>query len=194
MELVFATQNMNKAREIQKLLPSSVQIKTLAEINCHDDIPETAKTLAGNASLKTAYIVNKFHINCFADDTGLEIDELAGAPGVLSARYAGNQKDSNDNMDLVLLKLKGISNRQARFRTVISLVIDGKEQLFEGIAEGEITKEKSGKEGFGYDPIFKPKGYDITFSEMTMEEKNRISHRGKAIQKLVHYLAKHFAV
>ncbi len=188
MNLVFATQNINKAREIQALLPDEITIQTLADIECFDDIPETSKTLEGNASLKSKYVVDNFEVNCFADDTGLEINELNGEPGVYSARYAGSEKSADLNMNLVLEKLEGKEDRSARFRTVISLIIDGVEYLFEGIVEGVITESKSGKEGFGYDPIFKPNGFDRTFSEMSMEEKNTISHRGKAIQKLIEFL------
>lgn len=188
MELVFATQNQNKANEIQQLVPSGVQVKTLKDIGCHDDIPETAETLEGNATQKSVYVVEKFGVNCFADDTGLEIEALNGEPGVISARYAGPQKKAGDNMALVLKKMAGIENRRAQFRTVISLIIDGAEKQFEGVVSGMITTEKSGTEGFGYDPIFRPEGYDITFSEMSMEEKNRISHRGIAVRKLVAYL------
>lgn len=192
MELIFATQNKNKALEIQKMLPNTIRIKTLSEINCQDDIPETAPTLEGNAILKSNYVVEHFQVDCFADDTGLEVEALKGEPGVLSARYAGLQKDSNDNMDLLLERLKGQTNRKARFRTVISLVVDGESHLFEGIADGVITESKSGSEGFGYDPIFQPNGYEQTFSEMTLTEKNKISHRGKAIQKLVDFLKKNY--
>ncbi|NOQ74483.1 MAG: non-canonical purine NTP diphosphatase [Crocinitomix sp.] len=192
MELIFATQNQHKASEIQKLLPASIQVKTLTEIGCVDDISETAQTLEGNATLKSQYVVKNYPsadgVNCFADDTGLEISALNGEPGVYSARYAGEQKQSEDNMDLVLEKLKGVSDRSAQFRTVISLIINGEEKQFEGIATGEITLEKSGKSGFGYDPIFKPTGYDRTFSEMSLDEKNKISHRGIAVRKLVEYL------
>ena len=188
MDIVFATQNKNKAEEIQKLLPKNLVVKTLTEIGCHDDIPETAETLEGNASLKSIFVVDKFDLNCFADDTGLEIESLNGEPGVLSARYAGKAKNSNDNMDLVLAKLDGESNRNAQFRTVISLRLNKKEYLFEGVAKGTIRKEKSGAEGFGYDPIFEPEGYNITFAEMSIDEKNKISHRGKAVQKLIAFL------
>lgn len=189
MNIVFATQNSNKAREIQALLPRSIEIQTLSDIRCDEDIPETAVTLEGNASQKSHYVLEKFGFNCFADDTGLEIEALNGEPGIYSARYAGEDKNAEKNMNLVLEKMKGIENRKARFRTVISLIVDGEEHLFEGIVDGEITFEKSGKEGFGYDPIFKPTGYDKTFSEMTMEEKNEISHRGKAVNKLVEFLS-----
>ncbi len=188
MDLVFATQNQNKAKEIQELLPSTIRVKTLAEIGCFDDIPETADTLEGNAALKSQYVLDNFQVNCFADDTGLEINTLNGDPGVFSARYAGEGRDSNDHMDLVLKKLEGVTGRTAQFRTVISLIINGEEKQFEGIVKGDITHEKSGKSGFGYDPIFKPTGYSQTFSEMSMEEKNKISHRGIAVRKLIDYL------
>lgn len=188
MELIFATQNINKAREIQNLLPDSIKVKTLTDIGCLEDIPETADTLAGNAHQKSTYIAETYGLNCFADDTGLEVDALNGAPGVFSARYAGPQRNSEDNMDLVLANLAGKAKRSARFKTVISLIIKGEEIQFEGCVEGEITVAKSGLAGFGYDPIFKPNGFDKTFSEMTLDEKNQISHRGIAIRKLVDYL------
>jgi len=188
MKLIFATQNQNKVNELKLLMPDSIELLSLKAINCSDDIPETADNLEGNASQKSTYVVSKFNVNCFADDTGLEIEALNNEPGVLSARYAGEQKNSNDNMNLVLLNLKNKTNRKARFRTVISLVINGKEHIFEGEAKGEIVTEKCGVDGFGYDPIFKPEGFDITFAEMSMAEKNEISHRGKAVRKLVDYL------
>ncbi len=183
MELVFATQNKHKANEIQALLPDTISVKTLAEIGCTDDIPETAPTLEGNARQKAEYVVSRYNVNCFADDTGLEIDTLDGEPGVFSARYAGSQRSAADNMQKVLTKLKGLENRKAQFRTVISLIINGEEKQFEGIAKGEITTVQSGTDGFGYDPIFKPGGASKTFSEMTLEEKNEQSHRpgGKKI-------------
>ena len=189
MKLIFATQNQNKVNELKLLMPNTIDLLSLKDINCSDDIPETAPDLQGNASQKSAYVVNKFNVNCFADDTGLEVEALNNEPGVFSARYAGEQKDSNDNMDLILANLKNKTNRKAKFRTVISLVIDGKEHLFEGEAKGEIIAQKCGIDGFGYDPIFKPEGYDITFAEMSMAEKNKISHRGIAVRKLVDYLA-----
>lgn len=188
MKLIFATQNTNKAREIQALLPESIEVLTLQDIHCDVDIPETASTLEGNASLKSHYVVEKFEVNCFADDTGLEVEALNGRPGVLSARYAGKQKNPEDNMALLLSELKNVSNRVARFRTVISLVIDGKEQLFEGIVNGTIIEEKRGKEGFGYDPIFVPENETKTFAEMSLVEKNRFSHRARALEKMVGYL------
>jgi len=188
MKLIFATQNQNKVNELKLLMPDSIELLSLKDINCNDDIPETADNLEGNASQKSEYVVSKFKVNCFADDTGLEIEALNNEPGVLSARYAGLQKDSNDNMDLVLANLKGKSNRKARFRTVISLVIDEKEHIFEGEAKGEIISQKCGVSGFGYDPIFRPEGFDITFAEMSLEDKNKISHRGKAVRKLIEFL------
>jgi len=188
MKLIFATQNQNKIKELNQLMPDNVELLSLTDIGCDDDIPETSPDLKGNASQKSAYVVKKFNVNCFADDTGLEIEALNNEPGVLSARYAGMQKDSNDNMDLVLENLKDKSNRKARFRTVISLVIDGKEYIFEGEVNGEIIKRKCGVDGFGYDPIFKPEGFDITFAEMSLEDKNKISHRGKAVRQLIAFL------
>lgn len=186
----MATQNKNKVKEINALLPASIQVKTLEEIGCLEEIPETQETLEGNAFQKALFVADKYGVNCFADDTGLEIDALKGEPGVYSARYAGPKKNADDNMNLVLNKLEGVADRKARFRTVIALIIDGVETVFEGIAEGEITKEKSGQEGFGYDPIFRPTGYKETFSELTMKEKNEISHRGRAVKKLVEHLLK----
>lgn len=190
MKLVFATNNQHKLQEIKHLLDGSFEILSLKDIGCSDDIPENQDTLEGNAAEKSFYIWNKYGLNCFADDTGLEIEALDGAPGVYSARYAGEQRCANDNMDLALAKLDKIKNRKARFRTVISLVIDGVETQFEGIVEGAILNEKRGKSGFGYDPIFKPDESELCFAEMPMEEKNKISHRGRAIQKLVEYLLK----
>jgi XTP/dITP diphosphohydrolase len=190
MNLVFATNNIHKAEEIQLIMPDGYKISTLNEIGCVQDIPETADSLEGNAALKSAYVLKYYRMDCFADDTGLEIEALNGEPGIFSARYAGQSKNSDDNMNLVLEKLKGNNNRKARFRTVISLRFQGSEHSFEGIVNGKICTEKSGKEGFGYDPIFQPEGYDCTFSEMSMEEKNRISHRGIAVQKLIDFLAK----
>jgi len=188
MKLIFATQNQNKVKELRLLMPPYIELLSLKDIGCNDDIPETAPDLQGNASQKSNYIVKKFNVNCFADDTGLEIETLNNEPGVLSARYAGEQKNSNDNMDLVLEKLKNKPNRNAKFRTVISLIIEGKEHLFEGEVKGEIIEQKNGIDGFGYDPIFKPEGFSITFAEMTLEQKNKISHRGRAVRKLVEFL------
>lgn len=188
MELVFATNNPHKLQEINHLLGTSIELLSLNDINCSDEIPENQETLQGNAAEKSFYIFNKYGFNCFADDTGLEIDALNGEPGVYSARYAGEQRNADDNMNLVLEKLNKIKNRKARFRTVISLVIDGREIQFEGIVEGKILEKKRGKTGFGYDPIFKPDESQLSFAEMQMEEKNKISHRGRAVRKLVDYL------
>ena len=188
MKLIFATQNQNKVKELRQLMPEDIELLSLNDIGCHEDIPETAPDLSGNASLKSAYVVNKFDVNCFADDTGLEIEALNNQPGVLSARYAGEQKNSIDNMELVLKNMSNKANRKARFRTVISLIIDGKENLFEGEVEGEIITKKCGVDGFGYDPIFKPNGFDVTFAEMTLADKNKISHRGRAVRKLIEFL------
>ncbi|MFK8045025.1 MAG: non-canonical purine NTP diphosphatase [Crocinitomicaceae bacterium] len=189
MTIVFATQNQNKVKEIQRLMPDNILVKSLKDINCFDDIPETDHTLKGNASLKSNYVFTHFKTNCFADDTGLEIEELNGEPGVKSARYASEHEKSDDkNMAKVLAKLEGKTNRKARFRTVISLQLSGKEHLFEGICTGSISFEKSGTDGFGYDPIFVPEGQNRSFAEMTVDEKNKISHRGRAIQKLVEFL------
>jgi XTP/dITP diphosphohydrolase len=190
MDLVFATNNKYKLAEISAMLGKRYRILDLNSIGCFEEIPEEQPTIEGNASQKAIYIFNKYGYNCFADDTGLEIEALGGEPGVYSARYAGEEKDPEANMDKVLLKLSKINNRKARFRTVISLVIDGREQLFEGIVNGTIINEKRGSAGFGYDPVFVPAGYDQTFAEMEMKLKNTISHRGKAVEKLVDYLNK----
>ncbi len=190
MELVFATNNLHKIKEISPLINGSFRLLILNDIKCFEEIPETSETIAGNASQKSQYIWKKFSINCFADDTGLEIEALNGEPGVYSARYAGEKCSFQDNIDKVLAKMQNITNRKARFRTVISLIIDGNELQFEGIVNGSILAEKKGVDGFGYDPIFQPEGYDITFAEMTLEEKNKISHRGLATQKLIDFLNK----
>ena len=188
MKLVFATQNRNKAFEIQKMTPAGIVIQTLQDLGCEDDIAETGDTLEANARIKARYIHQKFGVDCFADDTGLEVAALDGRPGVLSARYAGESKNAQNNMNLLLAELKNNSNRTARFRTVIALIIAGQEYLFEGIVNGSITLEKSGHEGFGYDPIFKPDEATVTFAEMSIEEKNKISHRGRALSKLIQFL------
>jgi len=190
MKLVFATNNKHKLEELQAILGDHFTLLSLKDIECFDEIPEEQPTLEGNASQKAYYIYDKFGMNCFADDTGLEIEALNGEPGVFSARYAGEDKNSVANMNKVLDKLAKINEREARFRTVISLVIDGEEKQFEGIVNGEILKEKRGDSGFGYDPIFKPKGFDQSFAEMGLDDKNKISHRGRAVQKLVDYLKK----
>lgn len=188
MKLVFATHNHNKAHEIQALLPHSIEIVTLDEIQCFEEIPETAVTLEGNAKMKSEYVVNQFNFNCFADDTGLEIEALNNEPGVYSARYAGEERDPEKNMALVLEKLALSTNRKARFRTVISLYWEGKFHEFEGIVDGEITTSKSGAKGFGYDPIFKPENSDKTFAEMDLTEKNKMSHRARAFEKMISFL------
>ena len=188
MKLVFATGNQNKAKEIQSLIPDRIEILSLNDINCLEEIPETQATIEGNASQKAFYVFEKYQQNCFADDTGLEIDALNGKPGVLSARYAGDAKNANDNMDKILLEMKGINNRKARFKTVISLVVNGKEMQFEGVVNGTILNQKSGNNGFGYDPIFLPEGSTKSFAEMELSEKNLVSHRARAVNKLVEYL------
>lgn len=188
MEIVFATQNKHKLEEIQKIVGDQYKIISLAELNFFEDIPETENTLVGNALMKARFIHEKFHCNCFADDTGLEIDALHGAPGVYSARYAGPACSFEDNMRKVLSQMEGISNRKAQFKTVIALILDNKEYLFEGSVSGTILEKKSGTQGFGYDPIFLPDGYNESFAEMSAELKNRISHRAVATQKLTHFL------
>jgi XTP/dITP diphosphohydrolase len=189
MKLVFATNNPHKLQEIKQLLGNSFELLCLKDINCDEEIPENQDTIEGNAAEKSLYIYNKYGFNCFADDTGLEIDALNGEPGVYSARYASEEKSSEKNIELVLQKLAKIKNRKARFKTVISLVIDGQEIQFEGIVTGQILEEKRGTTGFGYDPIFQPDESHLSFAEMTMEEKGKISHRGRAVQKLVKYLS-----
>lgn len=188
MKLVFATNNLNKLAEVQKMLPNSITLLSLKDINCFDDIEETATTLEGNAKIKANYITNKFGYNCFADDTGLEIESLKGAPGVYSARYAGEPVNSENNMQKVLSELKENQNRNAQFRTSICLNLNGEQFLFDGVCKGEILTKKQGEKGFGYDPIFQPTGFNKSFAEMTSEEKNKISHRGIAIQQLVVFL------
>ena len=188
MKLVFATNNSNKLFEIRSLVPDGIEILSLKQINCNEELPETNPTLKENALQKARYVFDNYGFNCFADDTGLEIDALGGAPGVYSARYAGEDCSAEDNMNKVLEKLEGEENRNGKFRTVIALIIDGKETLFEGECKGSMTKNKSGIEGFGYDPIFTPKGHNITFAEMNTDEKGKISHRGKSVEKLVDFL------
>ena len=188
MKLVFATQNNNKVEEINKSIPSNFSVKSLSEINCFDDIPETSNTLEGNAMQKANYVYEKFNVNCFADDTGLEVDALNGEPGVFSARYAGANKNSDDNINLLLSNLKDSKNRKAQFRTVIALIINGKPTTFEGIVKGIIADSRSGDSGFGYDPIFIPDGYSKSFAEMSIDEKNKISHRAIAFKKMIDFL------
>jgi len=191
MQLVFATNNQNKLNELQNLLGKEFELLSLSDINCKQEIPEDHDTLEENASQKAQFIYDKYEINCFADDTGLEIQSLNNEPGVYSARYAGEAKNSQANMRRVLEKLEGIENRKARFRTVISLFLKGKEYQFEGIVNGNILLAGKGKDGFGYDPIFQPSGYQESFAEMDMTEKNKISHRGMAVRKLVAFLQDH---
>ncbi|WP_167617038.1 non-canonical purine NTP diphosphatase [Maribellus sediminis] len=188
MDLVFATNNQHKLKELQAILGNEFHLLSLKDIGCDEDIPEEQPTLEGNASQKAFYIFDKYGYNCFADDTGLEIEALNGEPGVYSARYAGEEKSAEANMKKVLEKMAKINQRNARFRTVISLIINGEEKLFEGIVNGEILKEKRGNSGFGYDPVFLPEGKEQSFAEMDLAEKNKISHRGRAVQKLVEYL------
>ena len=188
MELIFATNNSHKLEELQAIMGNRIQLLSLNDIGCNEEIPEDQATLEGNASQKAFYIYNKYGYNCFADDTGLEIEALNGEPGVYSARYAGEEKSAEANMDKVLAGLLKIKNRNARFRTVISLVIDGIEKQFEGFVEGTILNERRGISGFGYDPIFQPTGFSKTFAEMNLTDKNKISHRGRAVEKLVLYL------
>jgi XTP/dITP diphosphohydrolase len=190
-QLVFATNNKHKLEEVGDILGDAIELLSLNDIECHDDIPETADTLEGNALIKAHYIYDKYHKNCFADDTGLEVEALGGEPGVYSARYAGGDgHDSEANMTKLLNKLEGEENRKARFRTVVALIIDGEEHLFEGIVNGSIIKERRGGKGFGYDPIFVPDGYEETFAELGEEVKNTISHRARAVKKLTQFLNK----
>ena len=188
MKIVFATNNPNKLKEIQSLIPKEIEIISLKEIGCNEDIPETGDTLEANAFQKAHYIKDNFNYDCFADDTGLEIDELNGDPGVYSARYAGPERNASANMNKILNKLKGKKNRKAQFRTAIALILKGEEHLFEGKVEGYISKDKQGNEGFGYDPIFIPENNIRSFAQMSMQEKGAISHRGRAVKKLVTYL------
>lgn len=187
--LVFATNNQHKLEEVRKITANLVNIVSLAEINCHEDIPETADTLEGNALLKAQYIKEHYGFDCFADDTGLEVEALNNAPGIYSARYAGPGHDSQANMRKLLHEMEGKENRKARFRTVIALILDGKEYSFDGIINGIITTEKKGESGFGYDPIFMPDGYTQTFAELGDELKNTISHRALAVHKLADFLS-----
>lgn len=188
MKLVFATNNPNKLKEVQEMLSDRIKLVSLKDIGCFEDIPETASTLEGNAKIKADHVTNKYGYDCFADDTGLEVDSLNGEPGVYSARYGGEEKNADKNMDKLLLNLEDKPDRKAQFRTIVTLNLNGKSYDFEGICKGEIIEERFGAGGFGYDPIFRPNGYDETFAEMSSEEKNKISHRGLAIQKLVSYL------
>ena len=188
LELVFATNNRNKLIEVQQLLPDTIKLLSLSDIGCNEEIPETAETLAGNAQLKADYVTQRYGYDCFADDTGLAVAALDGAPGVYSARYAGEDCTPEDNIQKLLAELINRDNSGAQFSTVIALNLNGKQYLFEGICKGEILHEKQGEQGFGYDPIFKPLGYATSFAEMTLAEKGQISHRGKAVAKLVAFL------
>ncbi|RYU86938.1 non-canonical purine NTP diphosphatase [Mucilaginibacter terrigena] len=187
-QLVFATNNAHKLEEVQAKAGDKIKLLNLNDIGCHDDIAETGLTFNENASLKSHYIYQKYKLNCFGDDSGLEVEALNNEPGIFSARYAGTHGNHEGNIDKVLEKLKGIDNRKARFRTVISLIWNGEEYFFDGIINGTIRTERCGTAGFGYDPIFEPDGYDITFAEMSMDEKNRISHRGRAVDLLIQFL------
>ncbi|MGJ8658724.1 MAG: non-canonical purine NTP diphosphatase [Cellulophaga fucicola] len=188
MKIVFATHNNNKLKEVKALLPNTITLVSLTDINCLDDIPETANTIEGNAIQKANYITEKYNLPCFSDDTGLLVDALNGEPGIYSARYAGEQKNSEDNIAKLLDKLENSTNRAAHFKTAIALNLNGEQLVFNGIVEGTITTEKQGKEGFGYDPIFKPNGYSQTFAELPLDTKNQISHRAKATKQLIAYL------
>ncbi len=188
MKIIFATNNKNKLRELQQILGNDFELLSLEDINCLEDIPENSPTIEENSFDKANYVYKKYKVNCFADDTGLEIESLDGRPGVYSARYASEEKDMNKNIEKILFELKNKKNRNARFKTVISLIINGNTHQFEGIIDGTITYKKQGNSGFGYDPVFLPNGYDTTFAEMQPELKNTISHRGIAVKKLVDYL------
>ena len=188
MKIVFATNNKNKIIEIQQLLPRSIEIISLESIGCHEEIPETADTIEENAIMKANYVTQKYGYDCFADDTGLEVESLNGAPGVFSARYAGEQKDADDNMNKLLKELENKSNRNAQFKTIIALNINGQQNIFKGIAKGKIILEKIGNQGFGYDPLFIPEGQSLTFAQLSLQEKGAISHRGKATEQLIAFL------
>ena len=189
-KFVFATNNAHKLEEVTAILGNKIELLSMKDINCYADIPETADTLEGNALLKARYIFENYQLDCFADDTGLEVEALNGAPGVYSARYAGDAHNSEANMKKLLQDMEGIENRKAQFRTVFALIINGKEHLFEGIVKGEITKHRHGTSGFGYDPVFIPEGYTQTYAEMGNELKNKISHRSLATNKLCNFLSK----
>ena len=192
MKLVFATNNKHKLQEVRDIVGDRVEVLSLSDINCTDDIPETADTLQGNALIKARHIYAKYGLDCFADDTGLEVEALDGAPGVYSARYAGEECDSEANMQKLLQNLTGETNRNAQFRTVIALIIRGEEKLFNGIVKGTIATEKKGDSGFGYDPIFIPEGHSESFAQMSSEMKNSMSHRFRATQQLGDYLKENY--
>ena len=188
MQLVFASNNLNKIQEIQLLMPTNIKILSLHDIGCFEEIAETASTIEGNAILKANYVTQKYGLNCFADDSGLEVDFLNGRPGVHSARYAGNQRNDNDNVNKLLLALNNQQNRKANFKTIICLNLNGTQTLFTGLINGTIGIQKAGNQGFGYDPIFTPEGYQITFAEMSKLQKTQISHRGIATKQLINFL------
>jgi XTP/dITP diphosphohydrolase len=188
MKLVFATNNQNKVNEVQSLIPSHITILSLAAIGCEEDIPETQPTIKGNAIQKANYVKEHYGYDCFADDTGLEVTALNGEPGVFSARYAGLQRNADDNMNKLLSELEDKNDRSAHFKTVVALILNGEQHTFEGICEGTIIKEKKGDQGFGYDPIFMANGFEETFAQISLAEKNRVGHRGKAVQKLTGFL------
>ncbi|MFP9100743.1 non-canonical purine NTP diphosphatase [Flavobacterium sp. RHBU_24] len=190
MKLVFASNNINKITEIKHQLPPDIELLSLEDIGCLEDIPETADTIEGNAILKANYVTERYGYNCFADDTGLEVDALNGAPGVYSARYAGEDKDADANMDKLLKELEGNSNRAANFKTVIALNLNGAQHLFTGIVNGSITMQKAGDKGFGYDPVFRPEGLEVTFAQISLDEKALLSHRGRAVKQLIYFLKK----
>jgi XTP/dITP diphosphohydrolase len=190
MKLVFASNNANKIKEVQSMLPDSITILSLKDIGCFEDIPETADTIEGNAILKADYVTKNYGYDCFADDSGLEVDALNGEPGVYSARYASEQKSDSDNIDKLLLVLKNETNRMANFKTVIALNLTGEQHLFTGTVDGTITFEKKGSNGFGYDPVFKAEGFSDTFAQLSPQEKNQLSHRGKAVRQLIDFLKK----
>ena len=192
MKLVFATNNKHKLQEVRDIVGNRVEVLSLSDIDCYDDIPETADTLQGNALIKAKHIYDKYGMNCFADDTGLEVEALGGEPGVYSARYAGEECNSEANMLKLLQNLTGKNNRNAQFRTVIALIINGEEKLFNGIVKGSISNEKNGDSGFGYDPIFIPEGYNESFAQMSGEMKNSISHRFRATKQLSDYLKENY--
>lgn len=190
MKLIFATHNKNKLIEVQALMPETVQLRSLHDIGCDEEIAETATTIDGNAILKANYVKDNYNVDCFADDTGLEVEALNGEPGVYSARYAGEGKNNEENIDKLLYNLAGKENRRAQFKTVIALNLEDQQYLFPGICKGVITRERRGTKGFGYDAVFQPDGSEKTFAEMSLEEKSRISHRGLALKDLIKYLSK----
>lgn len=192
MEICFATNNSHKIREVQRLVGDKYKLLSLKDIGCLEELPEEQDTLEGNAIQKAEYVYRNYQVNCFADDTGLEVGSLNGEPGVYSARYAGSHRSDEDNMQLVLANLSDKNDRSAAFRTVICSILGGKQSIFEGIVTGQILPEYKGNKGFGYDPIFKPDGYELSFAEMTLDEKNKISHRAKAINTFSNFLKSNF--